>query len=92
MSFDLPASIERDVERYAEAEHISPTEAAVKLIREALKAKGHGPSKGELSEIEWQELRAVPSFAFLEKLPDNVADRMATASKRTRVERLVPRA
>jgi len=39
MSFDLPANIERDLERYAEAEHISPAEAFVKLIQSGLKGK-----------------------------------------------------
>jgi len=26
MSFEFPANVERDIERYAQAEHISPTE------------------------------------------------------------------
>jgi hypothetical protein len=26
LSFDLPASLERDIERYARAEHLSPNE------------------------------------------------------------------
>lgn len=38
MSFDLPANIERDLERYAQAEHISPSEAAVKFIPSGLKS------------------------------------------------------
>jgi hypothetical protein len=38
MSFDLPAIVEREFQQFAQAERISQTEAAVKLIQRALKA------------------------------------------------------
>lgn len=93
MSFDIPASVERDIEQYAQAERISPAEAVVKLIQSGLKAnKTKAGAKSDLSADEWQTLRAIPGFAFLEALPDEVADRIETASKRTRAERFSPRA
>jgi|GEM_PF-4772177 len=49
MSFDLPANLEREIENYAQAEHISPEEAAVRLLEEILTTKKLG-SKGTTGE------------------------------------------
>jgi hypothetical protein len=39
MSFDIPASMERDIQQYAQAENLSPEAAVLKLIQDALKSK-----------------------------------------------------
>ncbi len=92
MSFEFPANVERVIERYAQSEHISPSEAAVKLVQEALKAKKPKVVKREITEADLGALRQnVPIFAFLEKLPDNVIEGMEAASKHIRAERFAPR-
>jgi hypothetical protein len=91
MSFDLPASVERDIERYAQAEQLSLNEAAVKLIQTGLKSSKR-KSKHEITEADLETLRRnVPIFAFLEKLPDSVIDGIELASEQTRSERFAPR-
>jgi len=92
MSIDLPASVKRDLERYAEAERITPTEAATNLLQNALKAKKRQASKGEITEEEWQQLRTIPMFAFLERLPESAIDSIEAASRQTRAERFKSRA
>ncbi|AIE86281.1 hypothetical protein [Fimbriimonas ginsengisoli] len=91
MSFDLPASIERELEKYAQSEHISPSEAAVKFIQSGLKSSRRKTTH-EVTEADLETLRQnVPIFAFLENLPDNVIDGMEAASKQVRAERFTPR-
>lgn len=92
MSLDLPVSLERDLERYAQANHISTTEAAANLLQSALKVEKRKASKGELTEEEWQQLRTIPMFSFLENLPDSAIDCIEAASRETRAERTKPRA
>jgi hypothetical protein len=88
MSFDLPANVERELQAYAQAEHISPAEAAVKLIRNGLKSTKRKAAI-EVTQTEIETLRQnVPIFAFLEQLPDNVIDGMEAASKHIRAERV----
>ena len=92
MSFEFPANVERVIERYAQSEQISPSEAAVKLVQEALKAKKPKVVKREITEADLETLRQnVPIFAFLESLPDSVIEGMEAASKQTRAERFAPR-
>ena len=38
MSFDFPASVQRDIQEYARAERISSEEALIKLVKTGLKA------------------------------------------------------
>ena len=38
MSFDFPVGIQQDIQRYAQAEHISTEEALLKLVQTGLKA------------------------------------------------------
>ena len=91
MSFDLPASIERDLERYAQAEHISPAEAVVKFVQSGLKSSKR-KAKQEITEADLETLRQnVPFFAFMEKLPEGVVQGMQAASKQFRAERFIPR-
>jgi hypothetical protein len=93
MSFDLPPSVESDLQAYAQAEHISPAEAVVKFVQSGLKARRRKSAKGELTAEEWLKVKeADPGFAFFAKLPDSVIDRIAEASKQTRGERFTPRA
>jgi len=93
MSFDLPASLEHDLELYAQAEHISPTEAAVKLIQDALKAKSRGAAKKQSQSIDWNKFQQlVPGFDLFQQLPEGIVDDLARSSRRLRAEKLTPRA
>jgi hypothetical protein len=79
MSFDLPASIERELERYAQAEHISPEEAAIKFIQSGLKAKRRKPEVEALDMDEQiRQLKALApgTFGQLEDVPDEQIRRM----------------
>lgn len=93
MSFDFPANIERDIERYARSKHITPSEAAVQLIEDGLRANEKKPNgKRKVSQEDLEVLREkVPLFAFLDTLPDDVAEAMEETSKEIRAERFVPR-
>ena len=91
MSFELPANVERDLEKYAQAEHISPAEAAVKFIQSGLKSSKRKAAH-KVTEADLETLRQnVPIFAFLENLPDDVIDGLEATSKQIRAERLTPR-
>ncbi|CAN5688906.1 hypothetical protein BH11ARM2_BH11ARM2_10020 [soil metagenome] len=88
MSYRFPASLELEIERYAQSEHLTPDEAATRLIQEALKAK----SEGEITDKEWERLREIdPAFAFFESLPATTVDTIEESYKRIRNERIVPR-
>jgi len=92
MSFDFPASVERDIERYAQDEHISSAEAVVQLVRDALKAKKRNAANRKFTEADLETLRRnVPIFAFLEKLPDGVLDGIQAATNEIRAEGFTPR-
>jgi hypothetical protein len=76
MRFDLPAGIERDLERYAKAEHISPAEAAVLLIQSSLKSsKSKAKSNGDLLTDELiNQLKALDtSYGLLETCPKRIS-------------------
>jgi len=91
MSIDLPASIERDLERYAKAEYMSAAEAAVKFIRSGLKASKRKSATSALTEAQMEQLKASPTAAFFGALPDHVLDQMEKASKQIHAERFTPR-
>jgi len=103
MSFDYPAAIQQDIQQYAQTEHITADEAALKIVQLGLNAirkrpgRAKAPSKPkapahEITEAALETLRqSVPIFAFLEKLPDSVIDGMEAASKQIRAERFTPR-
>ena len=91
MSFDLPANIERDLERSAQAAHISPAEAVVKFVQSGLKSTKRKPGH-KITEADLETLRQnAPFFAFMEKLPDDVVQGMQAARKQFRAERFIPR-
>jgi len=94
MSFDFPASVERDIEQYAQAEHITPTEAAVKLIQDALKAAKRNAVKEDLvTDEQIRQLKALNStFGLLEDVPEEKIDRMAATIKRMKREGFPTRA
>ena len=91
MSFDLPASIERDLEEYAQAERISTVDAAVKFIQSGLKASKRKAAPRALTEAQMELLKASPTAAFFGSLPDDVLDQMEKASKQIHAERFTPR-
>jgi len=84
MSFDLPASVERDLERYAQDEHITPAEAVAKLVQNALKDRESKPqpiATGPLTEEEWAKLRVDPTFIFFSRFSESEIDEMEAASR-----------
>jgi len=84
MSFDLPVSVERELEQYALAEHLSPAEAAVKLIQSGIESsKGKAPVR-ELTEKEWEILRNDPTVQFFSRLSDETFEAMVQASNELR--------
>jgi hypothetical protein len=91
MSFDLPVNIARDLEEYAQAEHISPTEAAIKFIQSGLKAKKRKTAQNGLTATQLEQLRNSPTAAFFGGLSDHVLDQMVKASKQIHAERFTPR-
>ena len=91
MSFDLPASIERELEQYAQAEHITTVEAAVKFIQSGLKAKRRNAVRNELTEAQTEQLRNSPTAAFFGGLSDHTLEHMEKASKQIHAERFAPR-
>ncbi len=91
MSYEFPASIEREVERYAEEAHLSPAAVAVQLVLSGLE-KAHKPeATGELSKEEWERLRANPPFALIQSIPDSVIDIVETNVRERRGEADPPR-
>jgi len=82
VSFDFPANVERDIERYASSARITPAEAAVKLVRAGLEAQ-EATTNG-LTEEEWEKLRAIPMIAFGESLSDEDIDRLEAYSRELR--------
>ncbi|WP_025227756.1 hypothetical protein [Fimbriimonas ginsengisoli] len=93
MSFELPANVKRDLELYAKTEHISPAEAATKLIREALKGKSTRAVKLSGQGNDWETFqRLVPGVDLFQQLPDDTVDEIKRGSRRIRAEKLTPRA
>jgi hypothetical protein len=90
MSFDLPAGIERELEQYAQAEHITPVEAAVRFIQSGLKAKRRKAVRNELTEAQREQLRHSPTAAFFGGLSDHTLEQMERASKQIHAERFSP--
>jgi hypothetical protein len=93
MSFDLnlSADVERELERYAQAEHVTPAQAAEKFIQSGLKASKRKTAPKGLSEADWELLRQDPTVAFFERLPEPVFEQMEAASKQIHAERFKPR-
>lgn len=88
MSYHFPASLERDIEEYAQDENISPTDAAIRLIQDALAASKHKVSE-EASDIDDQilQLKALNrTFGLLEDVPDEQIDRMSATIERMKAE------
>ena len=83
MSFDLPISVERELEQYALAEHLSPAEAAVKLIQSGIESS-KGKVGRELTEEEWEILRNDPTVQFFSRLSDETFEAMVQASNELR--------
>jgi len=94
MSLDLPINIERDLEEYAQSEHISPAEAAVKFIQSGLKASRRKMAKENLvTDEQIQQLKALDgTFGLLEDVPEEQIDRMAATIRRMKRERFPARA
>jgi hypothetical protein len=88
MSFDLPADVERELVRYAKAEHISPIEAAVKFIQSGLEAsKSRVKNTDELSQSELDQLNGFgKTFGLLADVPDDTIDRIASTIERMKKE------
>jgi hypothetical protein len=91
MSFDLPASVELQLELYAQAEHITPVEAALRFIRNGLDAKGVMALPSELTETQMEQLRSSPTAIFFGGLSDHTLEQMEQASTQIHSERFTSR-
>jgi len=93
MSFDLPINVERDLEQYAQAEHITPAEAVVKFVQSGLRADKRKAAGRQTEKIDWEQYQQlVPGVALFQSLPEGVLDDMIKGSRRIRSEKLTPRA
>ncbi|RYG99233.1 MAG: hypothetical protein EON58_04670 [Alphaproteobacteria bacterium] len=93
MSLDLPINVERDIERYAQAEHLTPTEAAVKLIQSGLKANRRTLSADLVTDEQIRQLKALDSsFGLLEDVSEESIDRMAATIQGMKQEGFTARA
>jgi len=93
MSLDLPVSVEREVERYAVALHITPTEAAIKLIQSGLKASQRKTGEDLVTDEQIRQLKALDSsYGLLEDVPAEKIDRMAATIQRMKREGFPSRA
>jgi len=102
MSFDIPkmhfpddSQEARILEAIIDRDHVTVEEAIRRALR-TVEVKPTAPTKsatkrkagkGVITATELQQLRAIPTFAFFEKLPETVIDTMKAASKQTRAER-----
>lgn len=91
MSYELPISVEREVERYAEEANLSPAEAAALLIQSGLGLARKPVATGELSEEEWEVLRSDHALALLQSIPDSVIDLIEEGLRERRGEGHWPR-
>lgn len=92
MSIDLPANVERELELYAQSEHISTAEAASKIIMDALRVKGR-KAKSSAQSSDWATFqKLVPGFDVFQQLPEGTVDEIIKSSRRVRAEKLTPRA
>jgi len=83
MSLDLPASVERDLELYAQAEHISSAEAAANLIRDALKAAKRKSEDMIVTDADIEAYyKAFPGFKALEDVTDEQWDQVLKRARR----------
>ena len=83
MSFDLSASLERDLEEYARTEHITPTEAAVKFIQSGLKAKRRKAEVAVVTDSDVEAYyKALPGIKALEDVTDEQWDRVLKNARR----------
>jgi uncharacterized protein (DUF433 family) len=89
MSLDLPASVELELQQYAESEHISPLDAAVHLIQKGLKSsKRKARAVAPLTDDEIRQLDSLgKTFGLLADHSDEVIDRMAATINRMKQER-----
>lgn len=93
MSFDLPISVERDVERYALSQHITPAEAAIKLIQSGLKMSQRKAEENLVTDEQVRQLKALDSsFGLLEDVPEEKIDRMAATIQQMKLEGFPSRA
>jgi 2-methylcitrate dehydratase PrpD len=92
MSFELSANVERELERYASAEHLSPAQAAERLLSEALKARQGTAGAESVIDRDWELYRRlVPGFEIFHQMPDRDLDDLADGSARIRAETLSQR-
>jgi hypothetical protein len=83
MSFDLPASIQQDLETYAKAEHMSPSEAAVKFIQSGLKGKRRKADAVVVSEADVEAYyEAFPGFREFADVTDEQWEQVLKSTRR----------
>lgn len=63
MSFELPANLERKIERYAQNAHLSKVEAAAELIEAGLRTKKHAAGRSKNAALNGLGLFRSPEDA-----------------------------
>jgi hypothetical protein len=92
MSFDIPAELQIEIDRYAQDEHISPETATVRLIQQALSANVAKPPLPRITDAEIEALKArIPLLAYFASLPDNLVESLERTSQEIRAEALASR-
>jgi hypothetical protein len=92
MSFELPLDVQLELERYAQARHITPGEAATRIISGALKAKTRRSGGNTHEEVDWIKYQQlVPGYDLFQQLPEGTVEEMARNSRRIRAEKMTPR-
>lgn len=92
MSFELPANVERELERYAQSEHISKAEAAVKLIQSGLRVTRHESSADSITDTEVAAFeKAFPGLKQLDDVTDEQWDKVLKSTRRMSREGLSTR-
>lgn len=95
MSFDFPATIRQDIQQYAQEEHITTEEAALKIVQAGLKTIRRKAATETLDiddQIRQLKVLAPGTFGLLEDVPDEQIKRMEATIRRMKRERFPTRA
>jgi hypothetical protein len=88
MTYDFPATVQQDIQQYAQAEHISAEEAILKIVKVGRKTiRRKAQIVAPLSEDELRQLDGFgKTFGLLADVPDEDIDRMAATVRRMKRE------
>ena len=92
MSFDIPAELQLEIDRYAQDEQISPETATVRLIQQALSAKVVKDMPPQITDADLEVLKQrIPLLAHFARLDANTLTDRESYYEQLRSEQLIPR-